>query len=200
MISWFNGLLFHCLWIVPIILGLVLLFITNNKKVNILGLVLLIVGVVCLILTPVAWHYMVEVPSVDEKIVTVQEWQPKAGLKSNSNGMMVINSADDLMMITDTGEGFKNDENFLFGKFDTRDILNNAKPGSVVKVKYYGWREGFNNGFPINSQSLKYELLISKSLPKPKSKFIVEVLLSVIKILMGSFKSINLSLFFQFSK
>ena len=148
MISWFNGLLFHCLWIVPIILGLVLLFITNNKKVNILGLVLLIVGVVCLILTPVAWHYMVEVPSVDEKIVTVQEWQPKAGLKSNSNGMMVINSADDLMMITDTGEGFKNDENFLFGKFDTRDILNNAKPGSVVKVKYYGWREGFNNGFP----------------------------------------------------
>lgn len=148
MMSWFNGLIFYGLWLIPVVLGFVLLFVTDNKKVNIFGFVLLIVGVVCLILTPVAWHYMVEVPSVDEKIVTVQEWQPKAGLKSNSNGMMVINSADDLMMITDTGEGFKNDENFLFGKFDTRDILNNAKPGSVVKVKYYGWREGFNNGFP----------------------------------------------------
>ena len=62
--------------------------------------------------------------------------------------MMVIDNADELMMITSDGRGFVNEENFLFQKFDTRDILNKLKPNGVYKIKYYGWREGFNSGFP----------------------------------------------------
>ena len=87
-------------------------------------------------------------PSVQEKTVTVDSWQPKAGISTNENGMMVIDNADQLMMVTTDKEGFLNEENFLFGKFDTRDILNDLSPGTVVKIKYYGWREGFNSGFP----------------------------------------------------
>ena len=61
---------------------------------------------------------------------------------------MVINSADDLMLITTDNEGFLNEENFLFGKFNTRDIFNELKVNGTYKIKYYGWREGYNSGFP----------------------------------------------------
>lgn len=148
--TWFEGLLFWLIFLIPITLGIGLIFINkkNSKVLSVLSIVLIIIGVICLIASPVLWFYTYEVPSVSEKTVTVASWQPKPGLEVNDKGVMVIDSADDLMMITSTCEGFKNDENLFFGKFDTRDILNKAKPGSVVKVKYYGWREGFNNGFP----------------------------------------------------
>ncbi|MBU4535182.1 MAG: hypothetical protein KKF16_05020 [Euryarchaeota archaeon] len=95
----------------------------------------------------VFWHYNYEVPSINEKIITVQEWQPKPGIRMNENGMMVINNADQLLLITTENEGFLNEENFFFGKFNTRDIFNKLKVGGTYKIKYYGWREGFNSGF-----------------------------------------------------
>lgn len=94
------------------------------------------------------WHESFEVPSVQDKVVTVESWQPKAGISTNSKGIMTIDNADQLMLVTTEGESFLNEENFLFQKFDTRDILNDVKPGSVVRLHYYGWREGFNSGFP----------------------------------------------------
>lgn len=62
--------------------------------------------------------------------------------------MMVIDNADQLMLVTTDGEAFLNEENFLFQKFDTRDLLNTLKPGVKANLTYYGWREGFNSGFP----------------------------------------------------
>jgi len=148
MISWFMGMLLWSLWIIPIVIGVLCIFKSNNDRILEVGIVFLIIGVVLLVATPLMWHYTVEVNSVNEKIVTVGDWQPKPGISKNDNGFMVIDSAGDLLMVTSDGEGFLNEDNFLFGKFNSRDILNNAKPGSVLKVKYYGWREGFNNGFP----------------------------------------------------
>jgi len=111
--------------------------------------------VLCVILVPVTegvggylWHEMYEVPSVTSEVVVVDSWQVKPNAVHTEEGMMVIDNADQLMMITGDGRGFYNNENFLFQKFDTRDILNKAKPGSVVNITYYGWREGFNSGFP----------------------------------------------------
>ena len=49
---------------------------------------------------------------------------------------------------TADGEGFLNEENFLFQKFDTRDILNTLKPHGTYNITFFGWREGFNSGFP----------------------------------------------------
>lgn len=95
----------------------------------------------------VYWHNTYEKGSVQEKIITVQEWQPKPGI-STSNGMMTIDNADQLMLITTEQEGFLNEENFFFNKFDTRDVFNKLKVNGTYKIKYYGWREGFNSGFP----------------------------------------------------
>lgn len=150
MISWFVGMLLWGLWIIPLVLGGVLFFTKadKNNKFLWLSLILIIIGIVSLIATPVVWHYTIEVDSVNEKVVTVDNWQPRPGLNKNENGLMVIDSADDLLMVTRDGEGFLNEENFLFGKFDSRDILNHLKPGGTYKIKYYGWREGFNDGFP----------------------------------------------------
>lgn len=94
------------------------------------------------------WHNAYEVPSVQEKIITVGEWQPRPGLIENENGMLVISNAADLMLITTEEEGFLNEENFLFQKFNTRDIFNELKVNGTYKIKYYGWREGYNSGFP----------------------------------------------------
>lgn len=91
---------------------------------------------------------MFETASVQEEIITVQGWQPKPNIQINENGMMVINSADDLMLITKDGKSFLNEENFWFQKFNTRDIFNDLKVNGTYKIKYYGWREGFNSGFP----------------------------------------------------
>jgi hypothetical protein len=96
----------------------------------------------------VYWFYAYEVPSVQDKIITVQGWEPKPGITTNNNGMMVINNANQLMLVTTNNEGFLNNENFLFQKFNTRDIFNELKVGGTYKIKYYGWRNGYNDGFP----------------------------------------------------
>ncbi len=96
----------------------------------------------------VYWFYEYEVPSVQEKIITVQGWEPRPGIIPNNNGMMTISNADQLLLVTTENEGFFNMENFLFGKFNTRDIFNQLKVGGTYKIKYYGWRNGFNSGFP----------------------------------------------------
>lgn len=94
------------------------------------------------------WHNAYEVPSIQEKIITVKEWQPTPGSHSNGDGMMEITDAGELMVITTDGEGFFNQENFLFGKFNTRDIFNQLKVNGTYKIRYYGWREGFTSTFP----------------------------------------------------
>ena len=96
----------------------------------------------------VYWFYAYEEPSVQEKIITVQGWEPKPGIMVNNNGMMNINNANQLMLVTNESEGFFNNENFLFQKFNTRDIFNQLKVGGTYKIKYYGWRNGYNSGFP----------------------------------------------------
>ncbi len=94
------------------------------------------------------WFYEYEVPSVQEKIITVQEWEPKPGIVPSDSGRMVIDNANDLLLVTNESEGFFNNENFLFQKFNTRDIFNQLKVGGTYKIKYYGWRNGYNSGFP----------------------------------------------------
>ena len=153
MISWITGMILWGLWLIPLIIGAIifakeLMTDKGNDKLFIISIILMIIGLICLVLTPIVWHYTIEVDSVDSKIVTVGNWQPKPGLDKTENGLMVIDSADDLMMVTSDGEGFLNEENFLFWKFDTRDILNQLKPGGIYRIQYFGWREGFNNGFP----------------------------------------------------
>lgn len=96
----------------------------------------------------VYWFNAYEVPSVQEKVITVQGWEPRPGIVYNDNGMMTISNADQLLLVTTENEGFFNMENFLFGKFNTRDIFNQLKVGGTYKIKYYGWRNGFNSGFP----------------------------------------------------
>ncbi|WP_414469133.1 DUF1523 family protein [Methanobacterium sp. ACI-7] len=96
----------------------------------------------------VYWWSAYEVPSVQEKVITVQGWEPKPGINVYDNGMMIISNADQLLLVTNESEGFFNNENFLFQKFNTRDIFNQLKVGGTYKIKYYGWRNGFNSGFP----------------------------------------------------
>lgn len=52
------------------------------------------------------------------------------------------------MMITTEYEEFLNEKNFLLKKFNTRDIFNELKINEAYKIKYYGWRNGFNSEFP----------------------------------------------------
>lgn len=96
----------------------------------------------------VYWWNAYEVPSVQDKIITVQGWEPKPGIIANKYGTMVIDNANELMLVTKDGEGFFNNENFLFQKFNTRDVFNQLKVGGTYKIRYYGWRNGFNSGFP----------------------------------------------------
>ena len=96
----------------------------------------------------VYWWNAYEVPSVQEKIITVQGWEPKPGIVANDYGRIVIDNANKLMLVTKDNEGFFNNENFLFQKFNTRDIFNQLKVGGTYKIKYYGWRNGYNSGFP----------------------------------------------------
>lgn len=146
--TWYSGLLFYIvIIIIPILISVGILIIglyKDSYKVAYLGGALIIISVlVCVPLGNVAWHYNYEVPSVQEKIITVDNWQPTFGKYWGD-----IESANDLMMQTKDGELFANQENFLFQKFNTRDILNNLHVNGTYKIKYYGWREGYNNGVP----------------------------------------------------
>lgn len=160
--SWFEGTLIWLLFCIPLLLSVIITVVMgikfiscsyeeSNKWAKRFGVLV----VLSIVLVPITlggggylWHEMYEVPSVSEKVITVDEWQVKPDAVHTEDGMMVIDNADQLMLITSDGEGFFNNENFLFQKFDTRDILNQLKPGGTYKIKYYGWREGYNSGFP----------------------------------------------------
>ena len=148
--TWIDGLLIQIgYFIIPFIIGVIAWVMCALKDRPIIGTTILILCILCAgACTSFLWYENFEVPSVQSKVVTVDSWQPKAGIHTNDKGMMVIDNADQLMLVTTDGEAFLNEENFFFQKFDTRDILNNAKPGSVINITSYGWREGFNSGFP----------------------------------------------------
>ena len=151
--TWFGGMLIWISYIlIPVTIAIITVVIINKRKSKSFEKIVVVILICCAIFavfgSSILWHYQFEVPSVSEKTITVASWQPKAGIEVNENGLMVIDSADDLMMVTDNGEGFLNEENFLFFKFNTRDIYNQLKVNGTYKIKYYGWREGFNNGFP----------------------------------------------------
>ena len=148
--TWFEGLLVqigYC--VIPIILAVCVWFVCAAKDHAFIGSVIAVLLIAfALIGGSFLWWENYEVPSVQSKVVTVQDWQPKAGIHTDNNGMMVIDNANQLMLVTTDGEAFLNEENFFFQKFETRDILNELKPNSTVNITYYGWREGFNSGFP----------------------------------------------------
>lgn len=147
--NWFTGaLIWGAIYILPflVILMIVLYGLVMEKfKITAIGVVLI---VLCIIGSSFIWYETMEAPSVNEKVITVQEWQPRADIGTNENGMMVVDSADDLMLITTDGECFVNTENFWFQKFNTRDPFNQLKVNGTYKIRYYGWREPFNTGFP----------------------------------------------------
>ena len=143
--TWIEGTL---IWIgyltIPIIIGIIVAAICAIKEHEIIGITILIL---CFAIaacgSSVLWFEQYEVPSVQEKVITVDDWQPTFGRYWGE-----IDSADDLMLKTTDGELYGNTEKFLFQKFATRDILDQLKPNGTYKIKYYGWREGFNNGIP----------------------------------------------------
>lgn len=150
--TWFEGML-QCLvvFLIPCIMIGLAWIIALVKDEDLVPIAMLLT--VCVLVGTVfgggfAMYKMFEEPSVQETVVTVQEWQPRVGLGTNENGMMVVDSADDLMMVDTNGNCYYNTENFWFGKFETRDIFNQLKVNGTYRIKYYGWREGFNNGFP----------------------------------------------------
>lgn len=166
--TWFGGLLtMISYFIIPFIIGIIAWVICATKDRPFVGTVILMVCIVCAgACTSVLWWENYEVPSVQSKVVTVDSWQPKAGISTNENGMMVIDNADQLMLVTTDGEAFLNEENFFFQKFDTRDVLNTMKPNGTYNISYYGWREGFNSGFP---NILSVEKVVDESHAQNKS-------------------------------
>ncbi|WP_424353972.1 hypothetical protein [Methanobacterium sp. MBAC-LM] len=123
---------------------------TNHRGSIFITFILAFIAAIIVIypLGCVYWFYAYEEPSVQEKIITVQGWEPKAGIIADEYGRIVIDNANELMLVTTSNEGFFNNENFLFQKFNTRDIFNQLKVGGTYKIKYYGWRNGYNSGFP----------------------------------------------------
>lgn len=148
--TWINGLLIQIgYFIIPFIIGVIAWVMCALKDRPIVGTTILVLCILCAgACTSFLWYENFEVPSVQSKVVTVDSWQPKAGISTNDNGMMVIDNANQLMLVTTDGEAFLNEENFFFQKFETRDILNTMKPDGTYNLTYYGWREGFNSGFP----------------------------------------------------
>jgi hypothetical protein len=158
--NWFEGLLINIVMyiVIPLVLaaGIGIVFYKKFKgswerfEKTFFGAsaVFMIAFIVMLVAGSVFWYNTYEVPSVQEKIITVSEWQPKAGISTNDDGLMIIDNAGDLMMITTEQEGFFNEENLYFKKFNTRDILLQLKVNGTYRIKYYGWRNGFNSGFP----------------------------------------------------
>jgi len=151
MISWIEGSLIYILLIIiiPLIIGIISVIIISKKEKDgfegVIGGTIIFI-VLCFVMIPasgVIWHNAFEIPSVQEKTITVQEWIP-----APCTNMSNINNAEQLMLVTTEDEGFINKENLLFGKFNTRDLLFELKPGGTYVVKYYGWREGFNSGYP----------------------------------------------------
>lgn len=145
---WMLGLTKICYLLIPLIFGVALGifgFAKDKFGLIIIGTIIIIAGVG---LASYTWHENFEVASVDEKIITVDDYQIKPNIGKNDHGMIVVDSADDLLLVTSDGESFLNEENFWFGKFNTRDLFNELKVGGTYKIKYYGWREPFYSTFP----------------------------------------------------
>lgn len=136
--------------IIAVIVGLIVKKKKNSKGLGILSIILsfILIAIIMMPVVSVYWHFAYEMPSVQEKIITVKEWQPKPGITYNDNGMLIIDNANQLILVTTESEGFINEENLFFSKFNTRDILNELKINGTYKIKYYGWRNGYNSGFP----------------------------------------------------
>ena len=145
---WMIGLTKIGYILLPLILGIVCILTGYVKD----KFFLIIIGVIIIIsgfgLASLTWHNNYEVASVQEKIITVSDYQIKPNIGKNKNGFIVVDSADDLLMVTRDGESFLNEENFWFGKFNTRDLFNELKVNGTYKIKYYGWREPFYSAFP----------------------------------------------------
>jgi len=158
--NWFEGWLiqFGILILIPLIIAIIIGLIIKRKKDNkglgilSIGLSFIILIIIMFPISSVFWHYTYEIPSVQEKIITVQEWQPKAGIEYNKEGMMIIDNAGQLMLITTEGEGFFNEENFLFQKFNTRDIFNDLKINGTYKIKFMVGEMDLIVDFPIYYQ------------------------------------------------
>ena len=174
--SWIWGaFVYGIVQLIPVIIGLVCILIgigtyeSCSSKINwstwILTLIgVFIIGVGGTVGADYVLHEMYEVPSVQEEIITVDEWQPVPSIQPNSNGIISINSANDLMLVTTNGKCFYNKENMWFSKFETRDIFNKLRINGTYKIKYYGWRNGYNNGFP---NILSVEQIIDENNTKP---------------------------------
>ena len=150
--TWFSGIIIWASYIlIPIIIAIFIVFLGIKSKSKTFKKILMVISILCVLIAclgpNILWHYQFEVPSVSEKIITVGSWQPKAGIDVNENGLMLIDSADDLMMITATGEGFLNEENFLFFKFNTRDIYNQLKVNGTYIVKNQKNHKNFSTHF-----------------------------------------------------
>ena len=133
---------------------LALLISKLNHSNNKFGIKVITVIIFVLLLIPASigaeysWHLLYEEPSVREEVVTINSIQPLPGaVKMNQSGYYIEN-ADQLMFITTNGKEFKNTENWMFSKFETRTIFNQLKVNGTYKIKYYGWRNGHSNEFP----------------------------------------------------
>lgn len=145
---WMIGLIKIGYCLIPLIIGIITaLYGLSKDKV-----IIIIIGAIIILagfgLASLTWHNNYEVASVDEKVITVADYQIKPNIGKNDQGNIVVDSADDLLMVTTDGESFLNEENFWFGKFNTRDLFNELKVGGTYKIKYYGWREPFYSTFP----------------------------------------------------
>jgi len=143
--TWLGGTL---VWIgyiaIPIVIGFICMLICMIKEHEGIGMLVMILFIfIAMAGSHVLWFEQYEVPSVQEKVITVDDWQPVFGKYWGD-----IDGAGDLMLKTTDGELFGNTEHLLFQKFATRDILDQLKPNGTYKIKYYGWREGFNDGVP----------------------------------------------------
>ena len=147
--SIFDGMLmWGLIYIVPVLLCICFFIygiVEENKAVKIASIIL-VCFMVCF--SSYLWYETMELPSVQEKTITVQAWQPNTNVETNEFGQLTITNADQLVLVSTDGETFQNTENFFFMKFETRDLLNNLKVGGTYKIKYYGWRNGFTSTFP----------------------------------------------------
>jgi hypothetical protein len=155
--NWFEGTLIMIgYFAVPIIIGIIVaIFCVMKEHEGIAFVVMMLAVVMAMCGSQVLWFENYEVPSVQEEIITVDDWQP-----TFNHYWGDVDGADDLMLKTTDGELFGNTENLLFQKFNTRDILDQLKPNGTYKIKYYGWREGFNSGVP---NILSVEQVINES-------------------------------------
>lgn len=145
----FDGMLIWCaIYFIPLMLCGVFFLYGVVKDIKTVRVATVLLIACCIIFSSYVWFDTMEVPSVQEKVITVQEWQPSPNVKPNGFGQMTIDNADQLVLVTTDGETFQNTEHFFFMKFETRDILNHLKPGGTYKIKYYGWRNGWTSSFP----------------------------------------------------